>query len=139
MSGYDRVERTVPWVIVAVFLAGAVLVAFGIIAGSLILGITGSVLVVVAGLGGVILPRLGLSAPLSFTVDFPENTGPERAGNGSQDEPYRKLRETPARRLPEGPDRERAKPQHVNLVPHEHLRSVGGEEVIEVPEDERGE
>lgn len=137
MSRYDRVERTLPWVVVAVFLAGAVLVALGIIAGSLILGLTGTAIVVAAGLGGVILPRLGLSAPLSFNVNFPEDAGSEGDDSGSKDEPYRKLPETPARRLPEGPDRERAKPQHVNLGPHERLRSLGGEEVIEVPEDER--
>jgi hypothetical protein len=47
--------------------------------------------------------------------------------------------EIPARKLPEGPDRERSKPQQVNLGPHEKLRTIGGQEVIEIPEKEREE
>ena len=37
----------------------------------------------------------------------------------------------PARRLPKGPDKERAKPQYVNLGPTEHLRRLEGETVID--------
>lgn len=136
VSRYDRVERTSPWIIVAVFLAGSLVIAAAIVMGSLLLGIVGSVLVVAAVLGWVVLPHLGLSAPLSFSVNFPEGAG-RPSDSDDQEEPYRKIPETPARRLPEGPDRERAKPQWVNLGPHEHLRSIGGEEVIEVPEEER--
>jgi hypothetical protein len=136
---YDRTERTFPWIIVTVFLAGAVLVGLGIVMGSLWVAIAGAVTVVVAGLGGAILPRFGLSAPLSFSVNYPESAGAEGApSNDDHDErSYDELPEVPARRLPSGPDRERAKPQHVNLGPHEHLRVSGGEEVIEVPEKER--
>lgn len=140
MPHYDRVERTSPWIIVAVFLAGAMLVAGGIVVGSLVLALVGAVTVVAAGLGGVILPRVGLSAPMSFNEDFPESVGSDDsdAGDGPQEE-ERKIPEVPARKLPEGPDRDRAKPQYLNLGPHERLRAVGGEEVIEVPEEERGE
>jgi hypothetical protein len=136
VSRYDRVERTTPWIIVAVFLAGSLLVAMAIITGSLVLGVVGAAVVVAAGLSGVILPRVGLSAPLSFSENFPESAGRGGSDPDDQEQPYRKIPEVPARRLPKGPDHERAKPQHVNLGPHEHLRSLGGEEVIEVPEEE---
>lgn len=137
MSRYNRVQRVFPWVVVAVFLAGALLVAFAIIAGSLVLGMVGAVTVVTAGLAGVVLPHVGLSAPLSFSENFPESAGggPQSGESPDDDQPYRKLPEIPARRLPKGPDRERSKPQHVNLGPQENLRTVGGEEVIEVPDD----
>ena len=142
MSRYDRVERTVPWIIVTVFLAGAVLVAAGIIADGLALALAGTFMVVAAGLAGVILPQVGLSAPLSFNANFPEegraSASQAPAGDDpQQDQRYHTMPEVPARRLPDGPDPERAKPQHVNLGPHERLRVLSGEEVIEVPEDER--
>jgi hypothetical protein len=134
------VQRTFPWIIVTVFLAGAVLVGLGIIAGSLLLSLLGTAAVVVAGLAAVILPRFGLSAPLSFSVNYPADAGHKQGTSGPpRDEPYKTRPEVPARWLPAGPDRERAKPQHVNLGPHERLRSVGGEEIIEIPEKEREE
>lgn len=140
MAGYTRVQRTFPWIIVAVFLAGSLLVASAIITGSLLLGLLGTGAVVVAVLGGVILPKLGLSAALSFSVNYPADAGEKQGKSGPpRDVPYKTRAEVPARWLPKGPDRERAKPQHVNLGPHEHLRSVGGEEVIEMPEKEREE
>lgn len=83
MSRYDRVERTFPWIIVAVFLAGALLIAAGIIAGSLVLGLAGTALVVVATVGGFVLPRYGLSAPLSFSADFPERHAGQSASRFS--------------------------------------------------------
>lgn len=137
---YTRVQRTFVWIIVTVFLAGSILVALAIIAGSLVLGLVGTATVVTAGLAGVILPRLGLSAGLSFNVNYPADAGQNQGKSGPpRDVPYKTRPEVPARWLPKGPDRERAKPQHVNLGPHEHLRSVGGEEVIEMPEKEREE
>lgn len=140
MPRYDRTERTVPWVVVAVFLAGAVLVGVAIIAGSLALGIIGAVIVVTAGIAGFVLPHLGLSAPLSLGVNFPDSAGSSDPVGGADDgQPYRTVPEVPARRLPQGPDLERSKPQQVNLGPHERLRTVGGREVIETPEKEREE
>lgn len=136
VSRYDRVQRTSPWIIVAVFLAGAILVALGITAGSLVLALVGAVTVVVAGGCGAILPRLGLSAPMSFNANFPESAGESESGNSPEDkQPYHELPEVPARRLPKGPDKERAKPQYVNLGPTEHLRRLEGETVIEVPDE----
>ena len=140
MSRYRRVERIVPWIIVAVFLAGAVIVGLAIVAGSLLLGVIGSVTVVAAGLAGAILPHVGLSAPMSFSVNFPDDAGERGSlGGGDDGRPYKTLPEVPARKLPKGADRGRAKPQQMNLGPHERLRIVGGEEVIEIPEKERDE
>ena len=140
MSDYSRVERTSPWVVVAVFLLGAVLVGLAIVAGSLSLGITGAVLVVAASVAGFVLPRAGLSAPLSLGVNYPDSAGSGTPLGGSNDDrPYHTMPEVPARKLPKGPDRGRSKPQQVNLGPHENVRMVGGEEVIETPEKEREE
>ena len=140
MTSYDRTERTFPWVVVAVFLAGSVLVGVAIITGSLVLGVIGAVTVAVATIAGFVLPRVGLSAPLSLGVNFPDSAGSGSPMGGPHDDrPYRKVPEIPARKLPEGPDRERSKPQQVNLGPHEKLRTIGGQEVIEIPEKEREE
>lgn len=137
VSRYDRVQRTTPWIIVAAFLAGAILVGLGITAGSMVLALVGAVTVLVAGVCGAVLPRTGLSAPMSFNENFPESAGRPTTGTSPEDkQPYRELPEVPARRLPKGPDKERAKPQHVNLAPTEHLRQLDGETVIEVPDDE---
>jgi hypothetical protein len=142
VSGYDRVQRTAPWIIVAVFLAGAVLVALGIIVGGLFLALLGAVSVVVAALCAVVLPRFGLSAPLSYNAEFPDTAArgdPQATDDSHEEQPYEELPEIPARKLPEGPDKERAKPQYVNLAPHERLRAVRGEEVIEIPGDDHAE
>lgn len=141
MARYDRVQKTSPWVIVAVFLVGAVLVAMGIIVGGLLLAVLGAVAVVAASLCAVILPRVGLSAPVSFSENFPATAGEgdsQPSDTSAEEQPYVTLPEVSARRLPSGPDKDRAKPQWVNLAPHEHLRAVEGGEVIEIPEEEPG-
>lgn len=93
---------------------------------------------------------------MSFAENVPSQTaGPRARGDGGdgrdgkdgqdgqdgQDgnsEPYETVPEAPASELPQAPDAERAKPQYVNLAPNERIRRIGGEDVIEVPDERPG-
>jgi hypothetical protein len=95
----------------------------------------------------VVLPKTGLSRPVSFAENVPSQTaGPRARGDGGDgrdgrdenSEPYETVPEAPASELPQTPDSERAKPQYVNLAPHERIRRIGGEDVIEVPDERPG-
>ena len=80
---YDRREKTVPWLIVGVLIAGAVLVAVGVVAGSRALIAIGIAVVAVCLVGAAVLRRHGLSGPISFAEEFPETTvGPRATTDG---------------------------------------------------------
>jgi len=146
-----RVSRSiqvrVPWVLVGVFLAGAIVTAAGFVLGDPAVAITGAVLVVAAGLALVILPGLGLSDRVSFASDFPNSTrGPRGTVHDGTSPPvdsdprrrhypgwpqFHTMSEVPTGHLPEGPDKQPAWPQYVNLAPGQHVRTINGREFIE--------
>lgn len=154
----ERKRDTVAWIVVTVTLVGVVTTALGIMAAQWA-AIWAGVAVIALGLVlAVVLPRLGVSAPISFTEHTPADTaGPrkttngqaappidtqpgDRPGAGEPDlSPYHTVAEAPASALPQEPDTDRAKPQYVNLPPGERIRRVGGQDVIETPDEGPGD
>lgn len=150
-----KFQIRLPWVLVGALLACAIITGFGFALGDPAVAITAAVIVVLCGLGLMVLPRLGLSDRVSFAVDFPNSTrGPRGAVHDGPTTPvesdpkhrlykdfprFRTMDEVHTGDLPEGPDDQPAWPQYVNLAPGQHVRMVGGREVIERdpdPEDE---
>jgi hypothetical protein len=146
----EHKSDTVAWIIVTVILLGVVVTALGIMAvepGIIWPGVA------VIGLGlvfAVVLPRIGVSAPISFNAERPLDTpGPRATTNGRTQppidtqpgpeepdlSPYHTVAEAPASELPQEPDTDRAKPQYVNLPPDERIRRVGGHDVIETSDE----
>jgi len=146
-----RTSRTAqvvtPWVLVGAILACAIVTAAGFVMGDASVAISGAVIVVVAALALMILPRLGVCDRVSFAVDFPNSTrGPRGAVH---DSPFAPVDSDPRRRhyrdwprfhtmdevitgvLPDGPDEEPAWPQYVNLAPGQRVRTIHGHEFIE--------
>lgn len=139
---------TVAWIVVAVTLAGVVTTAIGIVAVQWAVIWAGIAVIVLGLLLAVVLPRVGASAPISFTENVPPNTaGPRKTTNGQATppidtqpdapdlSPYHTVAEAPASQLPQDPDTDRAKPQYVNLPPDERIRRVGGRDVIETSDE----
>ena len=149
----DSGWKPLPWLLVGTMLAGAILVGTGLMAGSTAVIVIGAVLVVVGGTAAIVLPHLGVVTHVSLAENYPAHTKGPRANDtgeprppidthpnhpytGDQDESSlpRPLTEVPASELEDPRDPERAKPQHVNLTPHERIRRVAGQDVIEVPD-----
>jgi len=84
---YDRREKTVPWLIVGILIAAAVLLGVGVAAGSWTLIAIGLAVVVVCGAGAVVLRRRGVSGPISFAEEFPETTVGPRPTTGGDSTP----------------------------------------------------
>jgi Flp pilus assembly protein TadB len=85
---YDRREKTVPWLIVGILIAGAVLLAVGVVAGSRTLIVTGIAVVALCLLAASVLRRRGVSGPISFAEEFPETTvGPRATTDGDSTPP----------------------------------------------------
>lgn len=146
-----RTSRTaqvrIPWVLVGVILACAIITAVAFVLGDAAVAITGAVIVVAAALALAILPSLGLCDRVSFAVDFPDSTrGPRGAVHNGPSTPvdtdprrrhypgwprFHTMDEVVTGDLPEGPDEEPAWPQYVNLAPGQHVRTIHGHEFIE--------
>jgi hypothetical protein len=149
----------VAWIVVTVILLGVITAAIGLMALQLTVICIGAGVVAVGLVLAVVLPRMGLSRPVSFAEDVPTRTnGPRGTDDGRPTppidtepdarsgmkpdqpqppdlSPYVTFEEAPASELPQTPDVDRAKPQHVNLAPDERIRRIGGEDVIEVPDE----
>ena len=155
MSRHDTGTRstvtrsTVTWAIVGTILAGCLVTAGGIMAVAVPVIVVGAVVVVRGAVAAIVFPHLGWSDPIAFSSAVPGTPGAadSRTAGGGPDSPvepapagrpdlsaYQTVAEADPARLPDGPDAERAKPQHVNLPPDERIRHVGGRDVIEVPE-----
>ena len=85
---YDRREKTVPWLVVGLLIAGAVLVGAGLVAGSVPLIVIGIAVAAVCVAGAAVLRRRGMSGPISFAEEFPETTvGPRPTTDGDSRPP----------------------------------------------------
>jgi hypothetical protein len=147
MTARPSVYGRLPWLIIAVFVAGLVVLASGMAVGSTVVIVIGAVLAVTAAACGVILPRRGVSGPISFTQEWPPTTvgprGRHSAGLTFDTEPNAPPRPPPAlveeihsRDAPHGPDRERSFAQYVNLGPHELLHQIEGKAYVELDDAE---
>jgi hypothetical protein len=155
----ERTKDTVAWIVVSVILLGVVTAAIGMMAIQIAVICVGAGIVGLGLILAVVLPKTGLSRPVSFTEEAPTRTGGPRATDGNPRppintepgtdadasthrppdmSPYATVSEAGASELPQTPDSDRAKPQHVNLAPDERIRRIDGRDVIEVP-DERPE
>ncbi|MFL6114373.1 MAG: hypothetical protein ACJ786_23885 [Catenulispora sp.] len=146
----EHKSDTVAWIVVTVILLGVVTTALGIMAVQWAVIWPGVAVIALGLLLAVVLPKAGVSAPISFTAERPLDTsGPRATTNGRTQppidtqpgaeepdlSPYHTVAEAPASELPQEPDTDRAKPQHVNLAPGERIRRVGGQDVIETPDE----
>lgn len=148
----EQTRDTVAWIVVAVILLGVITAAVGLMAVQIAVICVGAGVVAAGLVLAVVLPRLGLSRPVSFAEDVPTRTDGPRATDDGRPvppidtepdrprppdlSPYVTFEEAPASELPQTPDVDRAKPQHVNLAPDERIRRIGGEDVIEVPDEQ---
>lgn len=144
----EQTKDTVAWIVVTVILLGVVTAAIGLMATQIAVICAGAGVVAVGLILAVILPKTGLSHPVSFAEEVPTHTGGPRATDDGDSRPpidtdphrppdlspYDTVTEAPASDLPQTPDADRAKPQHVNLAPDERIRRIGGRDVIEVPD-----
>ncbi|NUR59547.1 MAG: hypothetical protein HOV87_12900, partial [Catenulispora sp.] len=158
----EQTRDTVAWIVVTVILLGVITTAVGLMAVQIAVICVGAGVVAVGLVLAVVLPRLGVSRPVSFAENVPTRTDGPRATDDGRSEPlidtepdagrspgldpdrprppdlspYLTFEEAPASELPQTPDVDRAKPQHVNLAPDERIRRIGGEDVIEVPDEQ---
>jgi hypothetical protein len=149
----ERTRNAVPWVVVGVILAGVIIAALGLMALRPVVIIAGAAVVAAGLLLAVALPKTGLSHPVSFAADAPSQTpGPRATDDGRPRppidtdpdavsrrppdlSPYKTVAQAPASELPQTPDPDRAKPQYVNLPPGERIRRIGGQDVVEIPDE----
>jgi hypothetical protein len=152
----EETRDTVAWIVVAVILLGVITAAVGLMAVQIAVIIAGAGVVAVGLILAVVLPRFGISRPVSFAENVPTRTdGPRGTDDDNPAQPtdtdtdtdperprspdlspYQTYEEVPASELPSTPDTGRAKPQHVNLAPDERIRRIDGEDVIEVPDEQ---
>jgi hypothetical protein len=144
----EQTKDTVAWIVVAVILLGVITAAIGLMAVQIPVICVGAGVVAIGLILAVVLPKTGLSHPVSFTEEAPTHTsGPRATDDGNPRppidtdphqptdlSPYDTVTEAAASDLPQTPDADRAKPQHVNLAPDERIRRIGGRDVIEVPD-----
>jgi hypothetical protein len=144
----EQTKDTVAWIVVAVILLGVITAAIGLMAVQIAVICAGAGVVALGLILAVVLPKTGLSRPVSFAEEAPARTGGPRATEDGRSSPpidtdphrpadlspYETVTEVPASELPQTPDSGRAKPQDVNLAPDERIRRIGGRDVIEVPD-----
>lgn len=87
MADRANPERDASWAVVGAIIAGCLLVGAGIVADLLVLVIIGIVVIVAGGIGAVLLPRKGLSGPISMTAQHPDRTVGPRGDVGSHAPP----------------------------------------------------
>lgn len=147
MTTRPSAYRSLTWLVTGVFLVGVIVLGAGVAAGSAAVIIIGGALALVAAACGIVLPRRGMSAPISFTKEWPPTTPGPRGRHTYppriDTEPKAPPRPPPplipeihGKDAPHFPDRERSFAQHFNLDPHERLHVIEGQPYIELDLDE---
>lgn len=87
MSRFSRQSQALAWITVGALIAGAVLIAVSIVAGSLPTAVVGIAVVVATLVAYGVLSRKNAVAPVSFEEEFPTDTPDPRGTDDGRSAP----------------------------------------------------